>query len=148
AEGRCGAEAGRAQRRARRERRGQAADPGAGAASARAAARSRRQAEGDPCAREDLPPRGGARLVMRGRWRHVGAASVWLFAAATAGAQENLSVVGPEPATVRLGDAARAEIRVVDPSGTPRDFELPTVDGLRLHLTGPSQQMEQRWNGQ
>lgn len=69
-----------------------------------------------------------------------------LFAAALA-AQEKLVVVGPEPATVRLGDVARAEVRIVDPKGAPRDFALPAVDGLVLRLGGASRQQEQRWDG-
>ncbi|MGB3968095.1 MAG: BatD family protein, partial [Planctomycetota bacterium] len=64
-----------------------------------------------------------------------------------AAAQEKLVVSGPDPGVLRLGDAARAEIRIVDPQGTPREFRLPEVDGVRLRLFGPSQQMEQRYDG-
>lgn len=70
------------------------------------------------------------------------------LASGSAAAQEKLSVLGPEPASVRLGDSARAEVRIVDPKGSPREFALPEVDGLRLRLAGPSRQMEQRWDGQ
>ncbi len=70
-----------------------------------------------------------------------------VLTASAALAQEKLVVAGPEPATLRLGDVARAEIRITDPKGTPRAFELPQVDGLLLRLVGPSQQSEQTWNG-
>ncbi|MCU0863555.1 MAG: BatD family protein [Planctomycetes bacterium] len=63
-------------------------------------------------------------------------------------AQERLSVGGPEPATVRLGDTARVELRITDPGGRVRELKLPTVDGLRLQAFGPSQQIEERWDGQ
>jgi hypothetical protein len=65
-----------------------------------------------------------------------------LFATAVR-AQETLAVVGPEPAIVRFGDTALAEIRIVDPQGDPREFTVPAVDGLRVQLRGPSQLSEQ-----
>ena len=71
-----------------------------------------------------------------------------LLLAAGVPAQERLLVGGPEPATVRLGDTARIDLRVVDPGGRLRDLQLPTVDGLRLRAFGPSQQIEERWDGQ
>jgi len=76
------------------------------------------------------------------------AAFAAVVALASASAQEKLVVVGPDPATVRLGDNARAEIRIVDPKGSPRDFALPQVDGLVIQAFGPARQTEQRWDGQ
>jgi hypothetical protein len=70
------------------------------------------------------------------------------LALASASAQEQLVVVGPDPATVRLGDSTRAEIRIVDPKGTPRELALPQVDGLAIQAFGPARQLEQRWDGQ
>jgi len=76
------------------------------------------------------------------------AALAFALFAACLSAQEQLVVTGPEPATVRLGDAARVELRVVDPGGNLRELRVPEVDGVRIRVGGPSQQMEQRWNGQ
>lgn len=73
-------------------------------------------------------------------------AAALLLAQATR-AQELLQLLGPEPATLRLGDTARAELRITDPQGTPREPQLPEVDGLQLRLGGPSRQSEQRWDG-
>jgi hypothetical protein len=80
----------------------------------------------------------------RSAWR-------WLLVAgcvAAATAQEKLLLVGPEPATIRLGETARVELSIIDPPGDPREFSLPKVDGLELRLRGPSQQLEQRFVGQ
>ncbi len=57
-------------------------------------------------------------------------------------AQERLEVLGPDPATISLGDVARVEIRVTDPGPKPRQFRTPEVDGLQLRLSGPSQHTE------
>ena len=78
----------------------------------------------------------------------VATAFAFVLAAAAVRTQERLEVLGPEPATVRLGDAARAELRIVDPAGSLRDIVVPEVPGLRLSLQGPTQQTEQRLVGQ
>lgn len=54
-------------------------------------------------------------------------------------AQERLEVQGPEPAVVRLGEAARVSLCIHDPGGSLRDVVLPQVDGVSLRLHGPSQ---------
>src|SRR5262245_18915139 len=62
-----------------------------------------------------------------------------LLAVAVAGhAQEKLEIEGPEPATIRLGDSARALIRVEGRGAEPRAPTLPKVDGLELQLSAPS----------
>lgn len=68
--------------------------------------------------------------------------SAWLTVVATAGlaAQERLEVAGPEPSVLRLGDAARVEIRIHDPQGSLRDLAVPKVDGLVVRVFGPSRQ--------
>ncbi|HZN41289.1 MAG TPA: BatD family protein [Planctomycetota bacterium] len=53
-------------------------------------------------------------------------------------AQEKLEIEGPEPATIRLGDSARALIRVEGRGAEPRTPPLPRVDGLELQLSPPS----------
>jgi tetratricopeptide (TPR) repeat protein len=68
--------------------------------------------------------------------------------AASLTAQEQLVVVGPEPAMVRVGDSARVELQIREPGGDARRPNLPTVDGLRFRLLGPTQHMEQRFDGQ
>lgn len=53
-------------------------------------------------------------------------------------AQEKLSVLGPSPATVKLGEAARVELRIEGRSADPRPPRLPEVAGLLLELSAPS----------
>lgn len=60
-----------------------------------------------------------------------------LAIAATA-QQEQLQVDQPEPGTIRLGDTARAAIRIEGRSADPREPKLPKVDGLVLRLSPPS----------
>ncbi|HEX5053586.1 MAG TPA: BatD family protein [Planctomycetota bacterium] len=62
-------------------------------------------------------------------------------------AQEKLEVDGPEPATIRLGDAARAAIRIEGRTANPREFKLPDVDGLRLELSAPTRSSYQFFDG-
>lgn len=68
---------------------------------------------------------------------------VLLLVGASAPAQERLEVVGPEPATLRLGDSARVDVRIVDPTGALRDLEVPRVEGLDARVFGPSQQTQE-----
>lgn len=58
--------------------------------------------------------------------------------AAVAAAQEKLSVQGPNPATVRLGDASTVILRIDGRTANPRAPKLPTVEGLTLELSAPS----------
>lgn len=51
--------------------------------------------------------------------------------------QERLEVLGPSPATVKLGDAARVELRIDGRGADPRTPQLPEVPGLRLELSAP-----------
>lgn len=53
--------------------------------------------------------------------------------------QERLECRGPEPALVRLGEAAQLWLCVRDPGGSLREVVLPKVDGMQLRLQGPSQ---------
>ncbi|MCA8964189.1 MAG: BatD family protein [Planctomycetes bacterium] len=53
-------------------------------------------------------------------------------------AQERLEIEGPEPATLRLGDTARAVLRVEGRTADPGKIELPEVPGLQLQLSAPS----------
>ncbi|MFN8827633.1 MAG: hypothetical protein ACK501_21910 [Planctomycetota bacterium] len=62
-----------------------------------------------------------------------------LSLALAAAAQERLEVQGPEPALVRLGEAARVQLCIHDPGGSLRDIVLPQVEGMSLRLQGPSQ---------
>lgn len=57
---------------------------------------------------------------------------------ASLAAQEKLEVLGPSPATVLLGDAARVELRVEGQGADPRPPQLPQVDGLQLSISPPS----------
>jgi hypothetical protein len=66
-----------------------------------------------------------------------------LLLACAAAAQEKLTVVGPEPALLRLGDVARVDLRIDDPQGELREIAVPRVDGLRVRVTGPSRLTEQ-----
>ncbi|MBL8752197.1 MAG: hypothetical protein JNK15_02760 [Planctomycetes bacterium] len=65
-----------------------------------------------------------------------------LVAGAALRAQERVELVGPEPGTIALGESARAELRIVDPGGTPRRPRLPDVPGLALQLSNPTQATE------
>ena len=62
-------------------------------------------------------------------------------------AQERLEVEGPEPATLRLGDAARVVLRIEGRSADPRPFELPKVPGLQLQLSPPSRSSRTFFDG-
>lgn len=70
-----------------------------------------------------------------------------LVIAAAAAAQEKLSVRGPDPATVRLGDASRIELVVEGRSSAPRAPQLPAVDGLVLECSPPSRQSYSYFDG-
>lgn len=63
---------------------------------------------------------------------------VALLLTALAPAQEKLEVEAPSPATIRLGDTARATIRIEGREANPREPQLPEVPGLRLQLSPPS----------
>ncbi|MGC6488847.1 MAG: BatD family protein, partial [Planctomycetota bacterium] len=65
-----------------------------------------------------------------------------------AASQETLEVSQPTPGTVRLGDTANVTIRVEGRTAQPRTPELPTVEGLRLRLLGPSRSSYTFYNGQ
>lgn len=56
-------------------------------------------------------------------------------------AQEKLSVLGPSPATVKLGEAARVELRIEGRTADPRPPRLPEVPGLLLELSAPSREI-------
>ncbi len=71
-----------------------------------------------------------------------------LVLALGASAQEKLEVSQPAPGTVRLGDTSTVTIRVEGRSAQPRPPQLPTVDGLRLRLLGPSRSSYTFYNGQ
>jgi len=58
--------------------------------------------------------------------------------AASLPAQEKLEVEAPSPSTIRLGDTARANLRIEGREANPRTPTLPEVPGLRLQLTPPS----------
>ncbi len=73
--------------------------------------------------------------------------AVALACATGAVAQEKLSVRGPDPATVRLGDASRVELVVEGRSSAPRTPQLPTVDGLVLECSPPSRQSFSYFDG-
>lgn len=62
-------------------------------------------------------------------------------------AQEKLSVAGPEPATLQLGETARIQLTIEGRGADPRTPELPTVEGLQLQASAPSTRMFQSWNG-
>ncbi|MEC9047124.1 MAG: BatD family protein [Planctomycetota bacterium] len=65
-----------------------------------------------------------------------------------AAAQEKLEVSQPEPGTLRLGDTARVSIEIAGKSARPRTPELPSVDGLRMRLLGPSRNSYTFYDGQ
>lgn len=71
---------------------------------------------------------------------------VALFVAA-AGAQEQLVVEGPEPATIRLGEAAVVRIKVEGKQADPRAPELPQVDGLSMRLSPPARSSYRMFDG-
>lgn len=63
---------------------------------------------------------------------------VLLAAAAPAQQQEEvLRVRGPEPATVVLTERAEVQIRIENPKGQPRAFQVPDVPGLGTAVFGP-----------
>jgi tetratricopeptide (TPR) repeat protein len=63
--------------------------------------------------------------------------SAGVFALGVA-AQEKLSVQGPNPATVRLGDVSTVVLRIDGRTANPRAPKLPVVPGLTLDLSAPS----------
>ena len=71
-----------------------------------------------------------------------------LVLALGAAAQEKLEVSQPAPGTVRLGDTSTVTIRVEGRSAQPRPPQLPSVDGLRMRLLGPSRSSYTFYNGQ
>ena len=62
-------------------------------------------------------------------------------------AQEKLAVRGPDPATVRLGDASRIELVVEGRDAAPRTPQLPTVDGLEMEVSPPARQSFSYFDG-
>lgn len=77
--------------------------------------------------------------------------SAWLLALLATGgclrAQEKLSVQGPNPATIRLGDSANVVLRIDGASADPREPKLPTVPGLHLELSPPSRSSTSFFDG-
>ncbi|MFK7741907.1 MAG: BatD family protein [Planctomycetota bacterium] len=73
------------------------------------------------------------------------AAFVVLLGAAHA--QEKLLLEGPEPGTIRLGDASVVRIRIEGAGADPRPFKLPRVDGLTMRLSAPSRTSYQFYDG-
>ncbi len=69
--------------------------------------------------------------------------SVLLATSVGLSAQEQLRVIGPQPATVRLGDSSRVRIEVHGRGARPKTPPVPNVDGLDMSLVGPLQQMFQ-----
>lgn len=67
--------------------------------------------------------------------------------AAFAPAQERLEVDGPTPATVRLGDVARVQLRIEGRTADPREFRLPEVPGLELQLSAPTRSSQTFYDG-
>jgi hypothetical protein len=67
--------------------------------------------------------------------RRLSFAAVLLSAFAAAIGQERLSVQGPNPATVRLGDSSTVLLRIDGASADPRPPKLPEVPGLLLELS-------------
>lgn len=63
------------------------------------------------------------------------AAALFVSACVGAFAQERLSVQGPNPATVRLGDSSTVLLRIDGASADPRAPKLPDVPGLALELS-------------
>ncbi|GAB4147316.1 MAG: hypothetical protein Fur0037_15490 [Planctomycetota bacterium] len=62
-------------------------------------------------------------------------------------AQEKLSVSGPEPATLRLGDTARIVLTVEGRGADPKPPAVADVDGLEIRVSAPSTRMFQSWDG-
>lgn len=79
--------------------------------------------------------------------RSPGCLAVALVFAAAAAAQEKLSVRGPDPATVRLGDASRVELVIEGRSSAPRAPQLPSIDGLELECSAPARQSFSYFDG-
>ncbi|MBX3462358.1 MAG: BatD family protein [Planctomycetes bacterium] len=73
--------------------------------------------------------------------------SIGLCLASFAAAQEKLEVEPPSPATIRLGDSARATIRIEGKEANPRTPKLPEVPGLRLSLSPPSRSSHTFFDG-
>lgn len=79
--------------------------------------------------------------------RRTAAAVVLALLAAAPPAQEELRYDGPTPATVRLGDVSQLQLLIQGQGAEPRPPELPTVDGLRMQLSGPSTEIFQSFDG-
>ena len=62
-------------------------------------------------------------------------------------AQETLEVEPPSPSTIRLGDVARATLRVEGREAAPRTPKLPEVPGLELSLSPPARQSHTFFDG-
>ncbi len=73
--------------------------------------------------------------------------TVGLLLASFAAAQEKLEVEAPSPSTIRLGDTARANIRIEGREANPRTPVLPDVPGMRLQLTPPSRTSQSFFDG-
>jgi len=72
-----------------------------------------------------------------------------LFCATVTGltAQEKLEVEGPAPATIRLGDTSRVQIRVEGRGANPRTPKLPLVPGLAMELSSPTRSSYRFFDG-
>lgn len=62
-------------------------------------------------------------------------------------AQEKLTVEGPSPGTVRLGDVARVVVSVEGKGANPRPPQPPEVPGLRIEVSAPNQSTYQFYDG-
>lgn len=72
---------------------------------------------------------------------------ITLALAAALGAQEQLRVQGPVPATVVLGSTSRIDLVVEGQDAEPDAPSVPSVPGLSIRLTGPSRQMYSSFSG-
>lgn len=70
-----------------------------------------------------------------------------LLTLSTLVAQERLEVDGPNPATLRLGDAARVILRIEGRTANPREIVLPEVDGVTLAISPPSRSSQTFYDG-
>lgn len=83
---------------------------------------------------------------MRSVWYRLAVLVLWPALAALV-AQEKLSVQGPDPATVRLGDAAVVVLRIDGRTADPRPPKLPEVPGLALELSPPARSTSSFFDG-
>src|SRR5690606_26934028 len=85
---------------------------------------------------------GRRRADALGPLRSARAGAIGLLLAASVLAQdEQLTVSGPVPSVVPLGDSAEIRLTVSGASADPERPALPTIDGLGLQLLGPAQRM-------